>query len=519
MMNERRFAQHFEVPGPGGTVGLPFGAIWSAFTSEYGEFTSQIISQLSGDSTVPPARPETMTTTAEVTVPVSTITVHPTVLETSFVTVPLTTVDPPSSSSLLSRSIPSRSSQRRTTSTLSSIYSTTSAVAQSSLSTWSATTPSATLPVVVSGTSSEDVPTGSMTLTLQTNQPAATPAAPTALALSGSARLYHKRAVIGGLCGAIAGLLLVGAFIFCCLRRRRRRKEDDASEHYDDGMAEKGLRPALKRKWTELTGRGTPKPTPQLPPASSPLTVDEDHHIIRMNTNHWVRPYAQGTGEGYRESMPPGQLRVMNPDISRPVTPRSDTASSFLRKQRSALAAVLFSNAASRSRASSNAASLRAPVPEILIDPALSRECIAPNVATPSFRSYPSVTSLPLVQQQPPEDPFVTPPEEKGEPTASIRPSRPHLTPIQSATSFAGRTRGHIGSVLNVFRSQSHTAESTRSVSSWESRPSQRGSRYSDPFDLDKASVKESNDVHKGRSTQVSTLGLAQQQPTLYEGT
>ncbi|KAK3669325.1 hypothetical protein LTR78_010787 [Recurvomyces mirabilis] len=323
-----------------------------------------------------------------------------------------------------------------------------------------------------------------MTSTVQTNQPASTPTNTAAPAT----RTVSKHAVVGGLSGAIAGLLMVGALIFFCFRRRQRRRDDDVGESTE--LDEKIFRPTLLRKWTVFMAQATPKQTPQI----SPVTVDEEHHIIRMSTQHWARPYAPGTGEGYRESMPAGALRVVNPDRSRPQTPAASTDSprGYLFKQRSALATVLLSASGNRSRASSRSGNPQH-IPEITIDPALSRECIAPTAIPPSFKSYPSVTSLAIVQQQPPEDPFVTPPEKTQEEMLQRALKRPGLAPIQSAASLAQRTLSH---VLQPFRSKSnmtinHAAPSNRSsISSFMTRQRNRDTEYSDPFDLDRPSIR-----------------------------
>ncbi|KAI7202595.1 hypothetical protein KC352_g19025 [Hortaea werneckii] len=322
----------------------------------------------------------------------------------------------------------------------------------------------------------------------------------------------QKNAIIGGVSGAIAGLLLMGVLIAFCLRRRKSHNEDS------DSVSEKGnFRPAFKRKWTELTGKGTPKPTPQMP-QGTPVTVDEDHHIIRMNTTHWARPFAQGQGEGFRESVGPAQLRVVNPDPSRPSTPRisSETAGSFLKKQRTAFAAVLAN--AGRSRSNSRLSGQPPPnVPEIVVDPALSSECIAHSThnsasrSTPS-RSTPSPTpSLENHRSSQGYSSMVLPSD-----LAHISPSSPHqqqqqrpgLSPLQTAGSAAKRTLSHIGSILNPFRTPSNTGieavggSRRQSLISTQSSATLSSSRlssnrdtttrttYSDPFDLDRPSVR-----------------------------
>ncbi|RMY71562.1 hypothetical protein D0863_05078 [Hortaea werneckii] len=331
----------------------------------------------------------------------------------------------------------------------------------------------------------------------------------------------QKNVLIGGLSGAFAGLLLIGVLVAFCIRRRKIRNEDA------DSVSEKSnFRPALKRKWTELTGKGTPKPTPQMP-HDTPVTVDEDHHIIRMNTAHWARPFAQGQGEGFRESVGQAQLRVVNPDPSRPSTPRisSETAGSFLKKQRMALAAVLAN--AGRSRSTSRLSGQPGPnVPEIIVDPALSSECIAHSFYNPPTRSTPSPTASSgnrRVSQGsssmglPPETTRSSPSQQRQQQQHQQQPKRPGLSPLQSAGSAAKRTLSHIGSILNPFRTPSNTAiepagpvahgsrqhsHSTQSSSSatWSSSSSRLSSRetitgttYSDPFDLDRPSVRGSS--------------------------
>ncbi|EMC95904.1 hypothetical protein BAUCODRAFT_508776 [Baudoinia panamericana UAMH 10762] len=500
----------------------PFAAFWSAFTSEFGqEFATDSGAASTKPGSSLPAAQMTVTTTAVVTIPLTTVTIRSTLLETSFVTVPYTTgiVQPASTSS---GNLPSASPLP------SSIVMTGSSAGLSSSS--SITSGQSTIPTVVTE-SSHSVPlTGSITLSLQTEQPMVTPSA-TAQGVTHRYETMHKHAIIGGLCGTVAGLVVLGLLVFFWLTRRRRQQQregdtasDAASGSPEGSFTEKGLRPSIVRKWTELTGKGTPKQPPE-PGSTSPVTVDEEHHIIRMSVQHWPRPYARGHGEGFRESVGPGQLRVMNPDQSRPQTPRmsSDTAGSFLRRQRSALAAVLLHGNRSKPSLHSKRDSIPSipQIPEIQIDPALSQECIPANIQTPSFRSYPSASSLPVVRQQPPEDPFLTPPEESTEVQAQPRKKRPGLTPIQSAAGAAGRTLSNLGSALNPFRGRSNTATSGRAESTFSSQPSMRESTFSDPFDLDRPSmsIKASSSV-QGRGRSVSELERGQVPfRAVYDGT
>lgn len=334
----------------------------------------------------------------------------------------------------------------------------------------------------------------------------------------------QKRAIVGGLSGTIAGLVLIGITIFFILRRRRLRR--NAKEDIDETSSnEKGVRPELVKKWTSFVsvipvGGCSPGQTQQEPPA-----VDEDHRIIRMSTRHWPRPFALGGGEGYRDSVAPGRLRVMNPDPSRPNTPRRSGDAS----KRASLAGSL----SSFSRSGFRFGDLRTQPPSrngppsqqqqqqpfaysapvmTVVDPALSRECIVTYTAgSPSFRSYPSLISLPTIRQSPPEDPFLTPPDESetrlGE-SASAPPTRvglrPSLASIQTATGdAASRTLNLLGNLLHPFRSQAaenlpssqtqHASLTHRSLSStlsstFSSRP------RSDPFDLDRSSIRGSRD-------------------------
>ncbi|GAB1740262.1 hypothetical protein NU219Hw_g5379t1 [Hortaea werneckii] len=372
-----------------------------------------------------------------------------------------------------------------------------------------------TLPEIVTGVSGTGFDSAS---SVKTSTTSATSAVATNQSPSDSPEANEspqKNVLIGGLSGAFAGLLLVGVLVAFCLRRRRTLNEDS------DSVSEKGnFRPALKRKWTELTGKGTPKPTPQMS-HDTPVTVDEDHHIIRMNTTHWARPFAQGQGEGFRESVGPAQLRVVNPDPSRPSTPRisSETAGSFLKKQRTALAAVLAN--AGRSRSNSRLSGQPPPnVPEIIVDPALSSECIAHAPYNPPTRSTPSPTASPgngrLSQGSSsmvlPSEPAPNSPSQHQQQT----PKRPGLSPLQSAGSVAKRTLSHIGSILNPFRTPSNaeiepagpmvagrgehsiSTQSSSSSATWtssrlSSRETIAGTTYSDPFDLDRPSVRGSS--------------------------
>lgn len=297
-----------------------------------------------------------------------------------------------------------------------------------------------------------------------------------------------KNAIVGGLSGAIAGLVLVGILLCVCLRRKR-QKSLEPDELPDD--KEKGYRPSLSSKWNGVIGtKGSETMPPKPEGGKSPVIIDD--HLIRMSLDHWERPYAHN--EGYRESMGPGlSLRCTNPDPSRPESPAlpapAHSPASFLKRQRSALTAVLLN--ASRSPASPNSLAVPAPVSTANRPPSQD-DTIAANA--PSSKSSSSI-----IRPKTPEDPFLMPPTQ---PHAHRTPSRPLLTPIQSATSIssASRTLSNMGSaMLNPFRSRSNVnsdlrrdSHSGHSITTYASDPSWRHRPHSDPFELDRPSVRNS---------------------------
>ncbi|KAK5168686.1 uncharacterized protein LTR77_005995 [Saxophila tyrrhenica] len=366
-----------------------------------------------------------------------------------------------------------------------------------------ATTKQHSLPKPTTTTSKATSGTPTMTASFISHKSMATPnVEPTSTASNSDA--HRKQAIIGGLAGAIAGLILIGILIVFFLRRRRKREDDS------DSVSEKGgIRPAIARKWSELTARDPP-PAAVLPVSQGTDTPDYDGGVIRMSLDRWPRPYANG--QGYRESMGPRRLQVMNPSPSRPSTPlgrgSSESIPKFLVRQKTALANVFSAAPRSRGDSTGELPHQNLAVPTISVDPALSTECIPRNAPTPSFRSYPSVSSLPIVEQRPPEDPFLTPPDERleDEQLSSTQPSprRPGITPLQSA----GRTLSHLGSALNPFRSRRDAAEGSfveserQSVGTFSSR--------GDPFQYDRPSLRESVAPDRGE-----TDGRF----TVYEGT
>ncbi|SMY25408.1 unnamed protein product [Zymoseptoria tritici ST99CH_1A5] len=284
-----------------------------------------------------------------------------------------------------------------------------------------------------------------------------------------------KRAIIAGLSGSIAGLLLIGVMIFFFLRRKRLREEARNSRNYNDHVEKQSHLQHSPQPPPAFSSRCESLQTVHRPSSSAPA-VDEDHRIIRMSTQHWPRPYAPGGAEGHRGSRSTTQLRVTNPDPSRPTTarrPSQETARTFLSRKRSAIGEALH-GAATRLRASSFRTEIASPPPPV----PLPADIIYPNrnkplptirvfdrgstSSTPSFRSYPSLLSSarpqaspslastilprnppspirsPSSNYMPPssitpdmgpdKDPFKTP---SLETPAQIRPQRPSLATLQ----------------------------------------------------------------------------------------
>lgn len=449
---------------------IPFGKIWSAFTSEVGSILEQgTESTTHGSASITTSPAQVTMITKEVPVPVQTTTVDQTITRTSFVTVRLTTAIPVHHGTRcadLDSCDPGSTTTRNTKHT--------------------------SLPdVVTHGTSSITSKSTSKSGIgpHQTDQSATAPSAASSPSVSHN-KTNQKHAIIGGLSGAIAGLVLIGALIIFFLRRRRKREEDGESR---ESMSEKGLRPILARKWSQLTSkRNTLAPELVVSRGSTP---DFDGGLIRVSIDNWPRPFAHG--QSYRESIGPGRLMVMNPDPSRPETPlrrssESNTGGGWIRQPRSAFAAFL--GGRSRNNSASGTPDRNLQVPTIAVDSASSSERGIPATYTntPSFRSYPSVSSLPYVENHPPDDPFLTPPDERDEltTTASTTPRRPSIAPLQSAA----KSLSQLGSALNPFRSKSNAGMSARSAQSRQSVSTFfSSSSAGDPFKLDRPSVHESS--------------------------
>ncbi|KAK4614283.1 hypothetical protein CLAFUR0_09445 [Fulvia fulva] len=456
-----------------------------------------------------------------------TTTISTTILSTTFITAPVAA----------STGVPGNELSTSTSALFSSTLETSSLSSHQPPQPWSSTIAASG----VTGTSSQALTSSVDTGGSHTDFPSSATTSAAALATEAAnsttesmigAEAGHseqKKAIIGGLSASIAGLLLLGIAICLFLRRRRRRT---VSKEFGDWSSEKGMRPpALVRKWTgglvAVVGKGSPKQTPDRPQSMVRVMVDEENRIIRMNTTHWVRPYAPGSGEGYRDSAPSGQLRIVNPDPSRPASPArlwSDSASSFMKKQRSGLSGFVFGTSRPGSghkqlQHQHPLSSSHLPPTITVVDPALSRECVASYDQTPSFRSYPSVTSVAIVQQYPVDDPILTPPREESEERGAAPPphsglKRPSLATLQSAKGSASRTFSHLGNhLLHPFRSKSSTPAVQRNTRFSTSTNSTRHSRRSDPFDLDAPSVTHPSPV-PGRYGPSANGNW-----TLYEGT
>lgn len=465
---------------------LPLGEIWSKFTSEI----DSILTHAAATTTSPGnASPATATATTMVTTEVFT-----TVWRTSLTTVHLTT-DVVRTKTLNGADTTSPDPTPSTTSRELTPTSLASPTAPSNPPKSAGITSTSSSSTSTRNASNGVIGTPTLTLSLLTHKPLAhvtgIPSFNATNNGSHNATAQRKHAIIGGLAGAIAGLVLIGILIVFCLRKRRRK--NGAS---DEPVSEKGVRPAMARKWSEFTARHSTSTV--MPPVSHGTnTPDIDGGLIRMSLDRWPRPYAHG--EGYRESLGPRRLQVMNPSPPRPATPQtrgsSESVTRFVNRQKTAIVSVFAGG--TRARAGSNGESPNHGLvaPTITIDPALSSECVAANAYAPSFRSLPSVSSTAMVEQRPPEDPFLTPPDERDEmEEPQTKPRRPGIAPLQSAASVAARTLSNIGSALNPFRSKSYVNESVTSASV-SRRSVISSSSAGDPFHYDRPSLRNHRDT------------------------
>nr|OQO32126.1 hypothetical protein B0A51_00969 [Rachicladosporium sp. CCFEE 5018] len=234
-------------------------------------------------------------------------------------------------------------------------------------------------------------------------------------------KTHDRKAIVGGLSGTIAGLLLIGLLLFFCLRRRRKSRE---LREISEPVSEKPMpptfstvvaKPGLVRQLSNfalghLRNRSLPRPR-----RPSPC----DGSLIRVPLDHWDRPFA--AGGGLRDSITPVPLRVANPDPSRANTPQPAARPNFLRKQSSNLVAFLHDRTRGAATAPAADPDLLTPLgPQTRhIEPALSREWLVHDTREGGVPTSPSQTTLPVIVQHPPDDPFV-------HETLRERPTVPH---------------------------------------------------------------------------------------------
>lgn len=364
-------------------------------------------------------------------------------------------------------------------------------------------------PVVVgSSTISEGVPT---VMTTGSGMPVPTVNTSSA---KDPAQRSNRTAIVGGLSGTIAGLLFIGVIV-CLMLRRRRKKEmsEQASERHcaarDDALlpdaSEKGFATSFihPRSATAMT-RESPASAFQGLPGAAPA-VDEDHRMIRMSTCHWPRPFAPGAGEGYRESVPTGKLRCTNPDRSRPGTPQSISSNpkQFFGRPRTLFRGSSRSHLHQKHPLSQGMPTIK------LVNPAFSRERPSRYSNTPSFKSYPSMSTVQVVHHRTPDDPFLTPSAEEIVGYGQLQ--RPNVQRTTSAWSQISSLLDHLRN-----RSASNLESGLRASSRYsvDTISSARFSRRSDPFDLDR----HSRGWTVGSEGQTGSY-LGRRSQILYEGT
>ncbi|KAK6423946.1 hypothetical protein LTR95_016455 [Oleoguttula sp. CCFEE 5521] len=223
---------------------------------------------------------------------------------------------------------------------------------------------------------------------------------------------HDRKAIIGGLSGTIAGLLLIGLLLFFCLRRRRRSRE---LREISEPVSEKAIpstiaaavaKPGLARQISNFAlGHLRNRSTPELPRPRRPSPCDGS--LIRVPVDHWDRPFA--AGGGLRDSITPVPLRVANPDPSRVSTPQPAARPNFLRKQSSNLVAFLHDRTRGAASVPPADADLLTPLgPQARhIEPALSREWLVHDTREGGLPTSPSQTTLPVIVQHPLDDSFV----------------------------------------------------------------------------------------------------------------
>ncbi|KAK4962308.1 hypothetical protein LTR66_012708, partial [Elasticomyces elasticus] len=271
-----------------------------------------------------------------------------------------------------------------------------------------------------------EIPVGSITPTVANlsssanTQPTVTPKysptpnAGSALAPSGHAS-WKRNAAVGGSTGVIGGLLLLSILAFFCLRKRRRKQDIEAQR--GTSVTRRATPPIIPPLWDEKSTR---------PTRVKELPLIEDDHLIRIGLDHWERPFARE--DPFHDPSRNTPLRITNPDPSRPSTPRPSSGASekFLHRQRAALAAA-FANA-NRSRSSQTLTLPGQDGTRAHTGQAMAKEIgLLPAAAPPKPpRSSRTSTSSQLLHQLPPEDPFITPPPPPPPPAGA---QIPHANP------------------------------------------------------------------------------------------
>ncbi len=343
------------------------------------------------------------------------------------------------------------------------------------------------LPSIIDSTSSGSRATATIA---HSNSGASTQSPASMLGKGSSLSSSQKHAIIGGLSGSIGALILIGLVIATCLRRRQSR-QDQSTPNSEKSPS---LRQSISRSWSQLTNN-QPVPMPA-PPMSRQSSAGDVGSVIEVSMGGWARPFAHH--QSFRESVGAGRLRVVNPDAASeaniPVHKDSmDSSHTYFKRHRPAAVAAIFGG--NRSRASSNAPSQHrgSSVPAISINPALFSENVLRSAPAPSFRSYASMTSARTVQQRPPDDPFLTPPdeamEEEDPTTPPARGQRPGLAVLQNAAGSAGRSLSQFSQRLKSFRAKSNTVEEPDTFSR---HSTTTFSSNGDPFKLDRRSVPDS---------------------------
>lgn len=291
----------------------------------------------------------------------------------------------------------------------------------------------------------------------------------------------QRRAIIGGLAGTLAGLVLIGFLLALFLRRRR------APDVESTTRAEKGMTRSVSRTWSQFITPRTVIAVPHRPASRQSSFAEFNGSLIRVNESAWARPFAHH--QSFRESMGLGKLQITNPDVpsgtATPV-PRGSLESSntYFKRQRTAIAAALLGGT-TRSRANSSTPSggrRSMHLPTISID----------GDRTRSFRSYRSIKSARTIQQQRVEDPFLTPPMERSE-TNQHSPGGKAQTPnrafLHSAAGSASKSLAHLGQALNPFRPRTAISTAEHDDDGRASRNSTMTfSSNGDPFKLDRRS-------------------------------